>query len=103
MTAVTAGPAVPARATTLRTLAGVEARRWARHPLFLLGAALLIWSSVAISDDLDPTFPDFKLAPAFFLGLLGVLVGYQLSRSMAQSTDAVEATPADGALRSAAL
>jgi hypothetical protein len=100
MTAVMAGPT---RATTLRTLAWVEAGRWARHPLFLLGTALLAWSAVAISDDLDPTFPDFKVAPAFFLGLLGVFVGYQLSRSMARSTDAVDAAPADGALRSAAL
>jgi hypothetical protein len=100
---MTAVIAAPTRATTLRSLAWVEAGRWARHPLFLLGTALLAWSSVAVSDDLTREFPDFKVAPAFFLGLLGVFVGYQLSRSLARSTDAVDAAPADGALRSAAL
>jgi hypothetical protein len=103
MTAVVERPLTPTRAATLRTLAWVEARRYARHPLFLLGVALLVWASVAISDDLDATFPDFKVAPAFFLGVLGVLVGYQLTRSMSRSTDAVEGAPADGVLRTAAL
>jgi hypothetical protein len=102
MTAVVERPAAPTLAT-LRTLAWVEARRYARHPLFLLGTALLAWSSVAISDDLTREFPDFKVAPAFFLGVLGVFVGYQLSRSMARSAEAVEGTPTDGAVRSAAL
>jgi hypothetical protein len=102
MTAVVERPAAPTQAT-LRTLAWVEARRYARHPLFLLGTALLVCASIAISDDLDRSFLDAKVAPAFLLGVLGVFVGYQLSRSMARSADAVEATPTDGALRSAAL
>jgi hypothetical protein len=102
MTAVAERPAVLSQGT-LRALAWVEARRYARHPLFLLGVAMLIVSSVAISDDLDATFPDTKVAPAVFLGVLGVLVGYQLTRSMSRTTDAVEAAPADGVLRTAAM
>jgi hypothetical protein len=102
MTAVVERPAAPMQAT-LRTLAGVEARRYAQHPLFLIGSALLVCSSVAISNDLDATFPDFKIAGSFCLGVLGVLVGHQLTRSMSRSTDAVAAAPADGVLRTAAL
>ncbi|HLM04835.1 MAG TPA: hypothetical protein VK402_06555 [Blastococcus sp.] len=102
MTAVVERRAAPAQAT-LRTLAWVEARRYARHPVFLLGAGLLVWSSVAISDDLDATFPDFKVAVGFLVGVFGVLVGYQLTRSLSRSTDAVTAAPADGVLRTAAL
>jgi hypothetical protein len=102
VTAVVERPAAPMQAT-LRTLAWVEARRYAQHPLFLLGFALLICSSVAISNDLDATFPDFKIAGSFCLGVLGVLVGHQLTRSMSRSTDAVAAAPADGVLRTAAL
>jgi hypothetical protein len=103
MTAVAERRAAPVE-ETLKTLARVEARRYARHPLFLLGAGLLVWSSVVVSNDPDvSTSMEFTIAPAFMLGLLGVLVGYQLTRSMARSADAVEAAPADGVVRTAAL
>ena len=102
MTAVAGRRAAPAEAT-LRTLAWVEARRWARHPLFLLGCALLIWGAVGIWNNLDATFNEFRVAPAFCVGVLGALVGCQLTRSMSRSTDAVAAAPADGVLRTAAL
>jgi hypothetical protein len=103
MTAVAERRAAPAE-ETLKTLARVEARRYARHPLFLLGAGALVWSSVVVSNDRDvSTSMEFTITPAFLLGLLGVLVGYQLTRSMAPSADAVEAAPADGVVRTAAL
>lgn len=103
MTAVAERRAAPAD-EALRTLAWVEARRYARHPLFLLGAGLLVCSSVAVSNDTDlSTSMELTIAPAFLLGVVGVLVGYQLTRSMARSADAVEAVPADGVVRTAAL
>jgi hypothetical protein len=111
MTTLVERTEAPTRSTTLRTLAGVEARRYARHPLFLTGVALLVVVTGIISKDLrngtaDPAFAatgDMSFVPAFFLGLLGVLVGHRLTRSLAQSADAVEASPADGVVRTAAL
>jgi hypothetical protein len=103
MTAVLARPETPAGTTTLRALAGVEARRYARHPLFLLGLVPLVVATIATSDDLTATGGDASIVPAFFLGVLGVGVGYQLTRSMARTSEAVGATPVDGVLRTAAL
>jgi hypothetical protein len=104
MTALAEHATPPARATTLRTLAGVEARRYARHPLFLIGAALLIWLTATESyGGYHPTSGSSTFVPAFFLGVLGVFVAHGLTRSMARSTDAVGAAPADGITRTAAL
>ena len=104
MTALAEHAAPPARATTLRTLAGVEARRYARHPLFLIGVALLIWLTASESyGGFDARSGGSTFVPAFFLGVLGVFVAHGLTRSMARSTDAVRAAPADGITRTAAL
>ena len=104
MTALAEHAAPPARATTLRTLAGVEARRYARHPLFLIGVALLIWLTATESyGGFDARSGGSTFVPAFFLGVLGVFVAHGLTRSMARSTEAVGAAPADGITRTAAL
>lgn len=103
MTAVAARPAETGRALTLRALAGIEARRYARHPLFLLGVALMGWSMAASYDDLDTTITYVTVMPAFFLGIFGVFIGYGLTRSLRRTADAVRAAPADGELRTAAL
>lgn len=111
MTTLTERSEAPTRAATLRTLAVVEARRYARHPLFLIGVAMMVMVAVILSKDLangtgaDQLFAvgEGTLAPAFFLGLMGVFVGHRLTRSMARSADAVEASPADGVIRTAAL
>jgi hypothetical protein len=105
MTVLAERAASPTRAETLRTLAGLEARRYARHPLFLLGAALLVVSMITGWKDVSPagaTGTD-NLAPAFFLGLLGVFVGHRVTRSTARSAEAIQASPADGVTRTAAL
>ncbi len=93
----------PGQAITLRALAGIEARRYARHPGFLLGVGLLVVAAAFSSSQLGASSGTPTLQPAFFLGLIGVLVGFQLTRSMTRSTDAVEASPTDEVVRSAAL
>jgi hypothetical protein len=110
MTAITARAVAPAPGTTLRALAGLEARRYARHPLFLAGVAVLVWQMVVISQDaaggvagVSATLVDFAILPAFSLGLLGVFVGVHLTRSMARSSDPIEASPTDGVRRAAAM
>ena len=111
MTTLVQRAEAPARDATLRTLAGVEARRYARHPLFLIGVALMVLVEVSIANGLASGTGDAQLllvsdgttVPAFFLGVLGVFVGYRLTRSMARAGEAVEASPADGVTRTAAL
>jgi hypothetical protein len=114
MTTLVQRTEAPGRAAvhrTLRTLAGVEARRYARHPLFLIGVALMVWVMVSITKGLADGTGDAQIllvsdgttVPAFFLGVLGVFVGHRLTRSMARSSEAVEASPADGVTRTAAL
>jgi len=101
MTALTSRP--PASdAATLRALAWIEARRYARHPLFLIGVALLAVVSAATADDRG-TWGGNEIGPAFFLGVLGVFVGFGLTRSVQRAGEAVESAPADGVLRTAAL
>jgi hypothetical protein len=104
MTATSVRAPAPAHRVTLRTLALVEARRYARHPLFLVGAGMVVVTSVtARRGDWDASNVDGVAIPAFFLGLLGVFVGHRLTRSVDRSADAVEAAPADGVTRTAAL
>ena len=101
----------PTPTATLRTLASLEARRYARHPLFLIGVALMVWVMVSIAKGLADGTGDAQIlsvsdgttVPAFFLGVLGVFIGHRLTRSMARSSEAVEASPADGVTRTAAL
>ncbi len=110
MTPATATLSPPTRATTVRTLALVEARRYARHPLFIIGLVLSVWAMVVVTKDLtqgtdDDTIDliDAVFIPALLLGLLGVFVGVHLTRSMARSTEPIEAAPTDGVARTAAL
>jgi hypothetical protein len=87
---------------TLRVLAWTEARRYARHPLFLAGVALLAVVTGATADDRN-TWSGNEIGPAFFLGVLGVFVGFGLTRSTSRAGEAIESSPADGVLRTAAL
>jgi hypothetical protein len=89
-------------ASTLRVLGWVETRRYAQHPLFLIGVALLIPTAVSTAGDRNP-WGGAQITPAFCLGVLGVVVGFDLTRSTGRAEDAVESTPADTVVRTAAL
>ena len=104
MTLLADRAAAPVAAATLRTLAGLEARRYARHPLFLVGTALLAWLMITISDQLaGGAGQDTNILPAFFLGVFGVFVGYHLTRSLDRTAEAIDAAPMSGVTRTAAL
>lgn len=110
MTTLTSHAVTSAPRATLRALATLEARRYARHPLFLAGVALLVWQMVMTSHDVagavdgvSATLVDPAILPAFTLGLLGVFVGVHLTRSMASSSDPIEASPTDGVKRVTAM
>lgn len=88
---------------TLRSLAGTEARRFARHPVFLLGVVFSVITMVAIADDRSPDSLSNGVLPAFFLGIFGMIVAYRLTRSTRPSAEAVDAAPVSVTQRTAAL
>ena len=84
-------------------LARVEARRYLRHPVFLIGA--LLWA-VATAIGIKSTHDDYYAPPmsaAVFLGLFGIVVGFRLTRSLERAAEAVDAAPASMQERVAAL
>jgi hypothetical protein len=102
MTALQTHRSPPREAVTLRTLAGLEARRYARHPLFLVGLTLLVISQAAVANDAS-TQEVGTYFPGLMLGLLGLFVANRLTRSTSGAAEPVEAAPADGVIRTAAL
>ena len=67
-------------------------------PALPVGVGLLVWTTVVSTGDLaqnagtaDPG--DLDILPAFCLGLLGVFVGHQLTRSLDASGEAIGASP----------
>jgi hypothetical protein len=102
MTAVQNRRVPPHEALTLRTLAGLEARRYVRHPMFLLGLTLLVVFQTAIADDANSQEVG-SYFPGLTLGLLGLFVANRLTRSTSGAAEPVEAAPADGVIRTAAL
>lgn len=88
---------------TLLALARADARRFARHPLFLAGVALFgvvfVWA-----------LPEFAADPlvvtiieAFFLGVFGFVVAHRLTTSLGRSGDLAETSPVGQRRRTAAL
>ncbi|HWH30453.1 MAG TPA: hypothetical protein VNU26_16135 [Mycobacteriales bacterium] len=92
-----------APASTVRQLARLEARRFGRHPLFLVGVLFSVITMVAIADDRSPDSLTNGVIPSFFLGVLSMVVSYRLTRSTAPAAEAVDAAPTSGTTRTAAL
>jgi hypothetical protein len=96
-------PGPPASAAaTLRALGWIEARRYARHPLFLVGLGFLIFATASTANDRSSCCSN-QIMPAFLLGLIGVFVGFGLARSMQRAEEAIRSGPTDGVLRTVAL
>lgn len=100
--------AMPALATpaqgshTVRSLAIVETKRLARHPVFLLGAlatAVLVPMSGGVSDD----YYNATITAGFFLGLFSMIAMFRLTRSMDRAQAALDPTPAAQRERTLAL
>jgi len=99
---VSLGPAVAVStpATSLRRLATIEAKRYARHPLFVVPALLCAGLSIGLP---GPDELDYQVIPAFFLGVLGVFVAARLTRSTDSATPVLDAAPVPIRRRTAAL
>ena len=97
----TATAIAPVRATSAITaLAWIEAKRYARHPLFLVGFVLAL---VASAGESGPIELDHQVVPAFFLGVLGLVVAARLTTSTRTSSPVVDAAPVSETARTAAL
>jgi prolipoprotein diacylglyceryltransferase len=106
MSAATATRAVtPATTTaTLRELALADARRYSRHPLFLVGALLsVVFTSLLAVLERSPDPLGNTVVPAFFIGVLGFVVAHRLTTSLRRSHELVGALPASARQRTLAL
>jgi hypothetical protein len=111
MSAVSVEAGVPVRARTARSplavLAAVEAKRFARHPVFLFTTAVMVYTSYKVYADsyANRTVAglELTLGPAWWVGLGGLLVAYRLTRSTRRADEAVAGVPADEPTRTAAL
>lgn len=99
--------------SNLASMVGIEARRFARHPLFLVGvlAALAAepWVSladVAPADDGKTYVTDLlshPIIPAFFIGLTSLVVAARLTRSTESAAEAMGTAPGTEARRTLAI
>ncbi len=100
--------ALPTSGTSgLRTMAGIEARRLARHPAFVVGVALA-FGVLGLMYGLDdrPNFVDLlsmPVIPAFFIGLPSLLATARLTRSTDTTAEAIGTAPGTEADRTKAL
>jgi hypothetical protein len=90
-----------------RAMAVIEARRMARHPVFLLGIALgfvvLGLYLVLVTDDVVPVVLTLPLLGAFYIGLTSVIAAAWLTRSTEVAVEAVATAPGTEARRTLAL
>src|SRR4051794_12892550 len=92
---------------SLKTMAGIEARRLVRHPAFVIGVALA-FGVLALLDFLthDPYMGDLlsmPVIPAFFIGLTSLIATARLTRSTEATAEAIGTAPGSEARRTAAL
>ncbi|MFC4785167.1 hypothetical protein ACT8ZV_11860 [Nocardioides sp. MAHUQ-72] len=93
---------------SLSAMAGIEARRVARNPFFLLATlvafALLLWT-VLNASDAEPAgdLLSWPVIPAFFVGLTSLVVLARQTRSTEAAAEAMNAAPGTEARRTLAL
>jgi hypothetical protein len=89
----------------VRALARVEAKRFARHPLFLLGIAIILVPMVAViwQQELDANPMTGTLFIAFLIGVFGFIVAHRLTTSMLRARDLASTTPVNRQQRTLAL
>jgi hypothetical protein len=87
------------------SMVGIEARRFARHPLFIAGVIVtlvLTW----VSGSSEPRPNDllaWTVIPAFFIGMTSLIVAARLTRSTEVSAEAIGTAPGTEARRTLAV
>lgn len=91
----------------IRAMAGIESRRLARHPAFVIGVVLafgVLGLMFGLND--DPAVGDLlsmPVVPAFFIGLTSLIATARLTRSTESAEEAVGTAPGSQARRTTAL
>jgi hypothetical protein len=92
----------PARAT-FTALAIRETRRFVLNPIFLFGVVMAEWTTWTGGGGTTTEIDEVNGYPAVFLGGLGMMAAYWLTRSMRASEPVVGVTPVTRPARTAAL
>jgi hypothetical protein len=100
MTTLAAPVTVTQKRATVWALARIEAKRYAKHPLFLIGVALCTLVSAGKH---GPEELDYHVIPSFFIGVLGIVVAARLTASTDRSAQVVDASPVSETARTAAM
>jgi len=101
MTSLTAPDVVTSSTrTTVGQLARIEAVRYARHPLFLVGFLL---AGVFSAGEFGPVELDYHVIPSFFIGVLGIIVAARLTASTDRAQPVLGAAPVSETARTAAM
>lgn len=87
----------------LWALARLDALRFARHPLFLVCAALFVIDAASVVDDRNPFALGLPVGPAFYLGVIGLVVAHQLARSSPSFRETSSAAPVADSTRTLAM
>lgn len=104
MSAVTTtAPAGADTAATVRELAAADAKRFARHPLFIIGNLANLALIYAAALDRVPSPLGLAVSPAFFLGIFGLIVAHRLTTAMQRSHELVDSMPSSQRRRTLAL
>lgn len=92
---------------SLTSMVGIEARRFARHPLFLIGAVaaygVQLWAHLSNDEAFTTDLLSLPIIPAFFIGLTSLVVAARLTRSTEVAAEAMGAAPGTEARRTLAV
>jgi hypothetical protein len=91
---------------SLAALARADASRYARHPLFLFGAGVLVLAlgaGIARRSVVDVAAIEGTVLPAFVLGVFGFVIAHRLTTSLRRTGDLPDTTPVGEQRRTLAL
>jgi hypothetical protein len=91
------------RRGVLVTLARLEARRYALHPLFVLGVLANVYLCLVQGPDPHTSVMTLTVAPAATIGILGMFVTFSLTRRSDQLATAAGSVPVPERARTMAL
>jgi hypothetical protein len=90
----------------LVALAGIQAKRYVRHPVFLVTAALVltgVWQAIVSPNGDNGAEWDSTLSFVLWIGLFGMVVGYRLAVTEEKALDVLPSAPTDQRVRTLAL
>lgn len=91
---------------SLGAMVAIEARRFARHPLFIIGFLAAVVITVIVGRTDDPYTSDqlaWTILPGFFIGLPSLVVAASLTRSTEIAVEAVGTAPGTESRRTLAV